>query len=524
MRDGTTEPIPVIDVFAGPGGLGEGFSAYRYDDTHPFKIRLSVEKDKYAHSTLELRSFFRQFPDNDKPADYYSFLRGEISRDELFSRHKKQASAAANEALQAELGLSEDNARIDALIEESLAGTDRWVLIGGPPCQAYSIIGRARRSRDAADSAYLPEDDVRSFLYLEYLRIIARYRPAVFVMENVKGMLSSTIQGQRIFEHIISDLRTPSNVFPEYSGSATQEYTVYSLVKRANKIGSGTADELKPEDFIVECEKYGIPQTRHRVILLGIRNDLSHVCPDILEPCDDVTIDDVISEMPKLRSGLSREADSAEAWQQAITDALDRRWLRGVRKKWGDELFEELIETIIDLTLPANDRGSEYVRGSAPVINDLNWWYSDYMLGGVCNHSARGHITKDVYRYLFAACFARYFEKSPKLRDFPPDLLPDHTNAKSGHFDDRFRVQVKGRPSTTITSHISKDGHYYIHYDPSQARSLTVREAARLQTFPDNYFFCGNRTQQYTQVGNAVPPLLAYKIAEIVNRIIKQVF
>ncbi len=516
--------IPIIDLFAGPGGLGEGFSAYQDNGIKPFRIKLSVEKDRYAHSTLELRSFFRQFPDAGKPADYYSFLRGEISREELFSRHKRQASAAAKEALQAELGLSKDNTKIDNLIDEALAGTDRWVLIGGPPCQAYSIIGRARRSRDAAESAYLPEDDVRSFLYLEYLRIIARYRPAVFVMENVKGMLSSTIQGQRIFEHIISDLRTPSNVFPEYSGNATKEYTVYSLVKRASQNGSGADEELKPEDFIVECEKYGIPQSRHRVILLGIRNDLSHVRPDTLEPCEEVSINDVISEMPKLRSGLSREADSAEAWQQAITDALDRKWLRGVRKKWGDKLFEELIETIIDLTLPLKDRGSEYVKGSAPVKNDLSWWYSDNMLDGVCNHSTRGHITKDVYRYLFAACFARHFNRSPKLRDFPPELLPDHTNAKSGHFDDRFRVQVKGKPSATITSHISKDGHYYIHYDPSQARSLTVREAARLQTFPDNYFFCGNRTQQYIQVGNAVPPLLAYKIAEIVNQIIQQAF
>lgn len=516
--------IPVIDLFAGPGGLGEGFSAYRNGDIYSFKIRLSVEKDKFAHSTLELRSFFRQFPDAEKPSDYYSFLKGQISRAELFSRYKMQASAAAKEALQAELGLSEDNAKIDNLIDEALAGTDRWVLIGGPPCQAYSIIGRARRSRKAADSAYLPENDVRSFLYLEYLRIIARYRPAVFVMENVKGILSSTIQGQRIFEHIISDLRNPSNVFPEYSFGATKEYTVYSLVKTAAKDGSGEADELKPEDYIVECEKYGIPQSRHRVILLGIRNDLSHISPDILKPSHEVSIDDVISEMPKLRSGLSREADSAEAWQQAITDVLDRRWLRGVRKKWGDELYEDLIKEVIDLTIPANDRGGEYVKGAAPVKNDLRWWYSDYMLEGVCNHSARGHITKDVYRYLFAACFARHFDKSPKLKDFPPDLLPDHTNAKSGHFNDRFRVQVKGKPSTTITSHISKDGHYYIHYDPSQARSLTVREAARLQTFPDNYFFCGNRTQQYTQVGNAVPPLLAYKIAEIVNRIIKQAF
>jgi DNA (cytosine-5)-methyltransferase 1 len=130
---------------------------------------------------------------------------------------------------------------------------------------------------------------------------------------------------------------------------------------------------------------------------------------------------------------------------------------------------------------------------------------------------------QDLKRYLFAAKFARKYGFSPKLRDYQrysEALLPDHANAKSGKFSDRFRVQLEDSPATTVTSHISKDGHYFIHYDPSQCRSFTVREAARIQTFPDNYIFCGSRTAQYHQVGNAVPPFLAKKLAEVVYHIL----
>ncbi len=137
------------------------------------------------------------------------------------------------------------------------------------------------------------------------------------------------------------------------------------------------------------------------------------------------------------------------------------------------------------------------------------------------------HFVDDLYRYFYAACFAQAKHRSPVLRDFPADLLPDHKNATralNGNtlFADRFRVQVSNRPATTVTSHISRDGHYYIHPDPTQCRSLTVREAARLQTFPDNYIFCGSRTSQYVQVGNAVPPLLANQIAAIVYDVLER--
>jgi DNA (cytosine-5)-methyltransferase 1 len=134
-------------------------------------------------------------------------------------------------------------------------------------------------------------------------------------------------------------------------------------------------------------------------------------------------------------------------------------------------------------------------------------------------------MASDLHRYLFASSFARVKGRSPQLMHFPKRLLPKHSNVElavtsSEYFADRFRVQLANKPATTITSHISKDGHHYIHPDSLQCRSLTVREAARLQTFPDNYFFCGNRTSQYIQVGNAVPPLLAVQIAAIVHELI----
>ena len=151
--------------------------------------------------------------------------------------------------------------------------------------------------------------------------------------------------------------------------------------------------------------------------------------------------------------------------------------------------------------------------------HQLRRWIHDPRLGGVAQHEARSHMASDLHRYMFAACFARLQGYSPKLGLFPPKLLPDHANVDSDDipFVDRFRVQLAGGPSSTVVSHICKDGHYFIHPDPSQCRSLTVREAARLQTFPDSYFFEGNRTQQYHQVGNAVPPWLARQIADVVS-------
>ena len=158
--------------------------------------------------------------------------------------------------------------------------------------------------------------------------------------------------------------------------------------------------------------------------------------------------------------------------------------------------------------------------------NPLAKWLSCEGQSIITNHVARTHMAGDLRRYFYCSAFAKSELKSPSLKDFPEWLLPNHKNVErarsGGLFADRFRVQVAERPATTITSHIGKDGHYFIHYDPLQCRSLSVRETARIQTFPDNYFFEGNRTQQFHQIGNAVPPLLARQLAHTVYKIMEE--
>lgn len=508
------ELIPIIDIFAGPGGLGEGFSSFEEAKGRvPFKIKLSIEKDKHAHTTLELRAFFRQFPKGKAPRDYYDYLQGKITREELFARYPQESLNAKNEAWLAELG-REDRNTVRKRIEKSLNGAKDWVLIGGPPCQAYSLAGR---SRMMGEDKIKYEQDPRHFLYREYLQILADHRPPVFVMENVKGLLSAKLNQQSTFQQILADLQNPSRAMSEKSRGKLLSYKLFSISRR----GSGNLfNELDPEDFVVHSEEYGIPQARHRIIILGIRSDVYQSDPDLLQPVQKVPIENVINDLPRLRSGLSRESDTAQDWNEAIRSILNAGWLSSL----GSDLRKAMINSVrhIDSSLT---RGATFIPAKVKPSSHEHW-YLDKSLKGVCNHESRSHIREDLYRYLFASVYAKVIGRSPTLKEFPRELLPDHDNVKeairNSLFNDRFRVQIAGRPSTTVVSHISKDGHYYIHYDPSQCRSLTVREAARLQTFPDNYFFEGNRTQQYHQVGNAVPPLLANQIAAIVYKILKK--
>lgn len=516
---------PVIDLFAGPGGLAEGFSSVLENEERVFKVGLSVEKDIFAHQTLELRSFVRQFPPGRIPKEYYSavkdqdIIRREKSLSALFSKYPQEYLNAQKEAFLHELG-KDSTQELDNRISNIIGDNKDWVLIGGPPCQAYSLAGRSRVGG-------ISEDDHRVFLYKEYLRVLFKFQPAIFVMENVKGLLSAKVQGKSVFEMILEDLKKPFRVFNTDSGA---EYTIHSLVKK---------DITNSKDFLIKSEDYGIPQKRHRVILLGIRNDVSVEPPTLTKSKQQFSISDVIDDLPEIRSKLNRKFSNYTHSKSNVTTKRRRQYenVLDSYEAWG-HIFERHLDEITELNglkhfganyaLKKLSLGSEYLPVKTVSLKNksLNQWYLDSKLSGVLNHESRSHLVEDLKRYLFAAIYSDINSVSPKLVDYKKysrELLPDHHNAETGKFNDRFRVQIKDSPASTITSHISKDGHYFIHYDAEQNRSLTVREAARIQTFPDNYLFRGSRTHQYHQVGNAVPPYLAYQIGQIVSKILQYV-
>lgn len=516
----TINDTPVIDIFAGPGGLGEGFSSLRMGGYKPFRIRLSIEMDAFAHRTLLLRSFFRQFEDENVPSAYYEYLRGEerwqgADCNALLDQYRKQGDDARAEAWCAELRPSIADT-LDRRIELTLGprrSRPGWVLVGGPPCQAYSLVGRSRMLAEHGDRFYA---DKRHTLYREYLRLLGKHGPSVFIMENVKGLLSATSKsGAFVFDQIVRDLQSPPD--------SRHRYRLFAMSRGEDRPEQLFDQQADPRSFVVKCEQHGIPQARHRLIILGVLE--SEYGQHIRLPrrlarrAEQVTCGDAIAGLPKLRSGLSREADSPERWAAVLHSATTKSWYRHIQSNGQADVAATIRRSLDQVTAPRADRGDRFIEDEAPPAFRTDW-FRDSRLGGVCNHEARTHRSDDLHRYLFVSSYGRARKESPRLRHFPSALLPDHLNVSEaleyGVFNDRFRVQLAGIPATTITSHISKDGHYFIHPDPSQCRSLTVREAARIQTFPDNYFFEGPRTMQYRQVGNAVPPLLARDIASIV--------
>lgn len=466
-------------MFAGPGGLNEGFASFFRNGSFPFEIVASIEMGAVECDTLALRGALRkvQHEEGATPHSYVDALRSGsvqqlLSGDTYFQGAIEDARSHVHEFKLDSSTRSES----DSIISTALNGSEPWVLVGGPPCQLYSLVGRARAGK-------LPgfEDDVRHVLYKEYLHIIDRHRPSAFVMENVKGMLSARHREGRIFDLIREDI-------------AKLGYELRSFV--------ADGDNLEPNNFVIHSNEYGVPQRRQRVILFGVKKELAGKRSRVLTRSQEATVEDVLGAMPRIRSTINpARVDSYKEWQ-ALRD-------QGLKAAGAPSPLRRVEDS----------PGSGFVLAESPTLGSK--LLSDFIrrpeLNGFAQHHSRSHMSSDISRYAYYAEKMRQGVRV-KVNDLPEPLLPNHKNVgrEDTPFSDRFRVQRWDAPSTTVVSHISKDGHYFIHPDPLQARSLTVREAARLQSFPDDYFFCGNRTQQFHQVGNAVPPLLANQIAEIV--------
>lgn len=517
-----SKPINIIDLFAGPGGLGEGFSSLKNNGKPAFSIRMSVEKEESAHKTLTLRAFYRALSSKMQRNFYHDYVAGRISKEEMITALPQEWAHANEETLGAPAALGLDNESIHKRLRElrrQHAG-ESWMVIGGPPCQAYSLAGR---SRNKGIEGYRAEADHRHFLYQEYLQVLDIIQPDVFVMENVKGILTSAVGGEKIFPKIRRDLEHPAAVIRGKSTKTGRRYKIYSLVVPPSEMGLFGPEYLSDSSYIIKAENFGIPQARHRVILLGLSEEVGGE-PGLLQTRSITNIEQVLMGLPALRSKLSKGIDSPDRWASAINDQAELVFAKSNQHTDLRKVAEHMLDAVRSLKVNAPTSATKYTGISkSKVYDDLVDWLLNDQPEVLLNHESRGHIQGDLGRYLFCSSWAelnRGKENNiPKAKDFPRVLWPKHANWESGAFTDRFRVQARGRPATTITSHISKDGHYFIHFDPKQCRSLTVREAARIQTFPDNYFFEGNRTQQYVQVGNAVPPFLATQIAKLIHKV-----
>jgi len=403
-------------MFAGAGGLTEGFFRNNYD------IVSHIEMNPYAAQTLETRTLYHALAEKGHQNIYYQYYYQNLSREEFLDECRSFDVPDAG-VINQKLSLETEDTIIKQ-VRERLAERNRDtvdVIIGGPPCQAYSLIGRARDQKKMLD-------DPRNYLYLHYLRFIEEFKPEIFVFENVPGLLSAR-KGE-----IYSD-----------------------LLKRINNLGYTTPSE----PHILNAHDFGVLQDRKRIIFIGWRkeHDLNYPIFESNQPRYNVR--DALGDLPALEPGMGTDGP------QNYRVEPPSRYLREYNIR----------------------NGQKYVR----------------------HHIARTHIERD--REIYRTAIRMWNEGGKRLRyNQLPDCLKTHTNQSS--FLDRYKVIDGNGLSHSIVAHISRDGHYCIHPDINQARSLTVREAARIQSFPDNYLFEGSRTAQYVQIGNAVPPLMAAGIAE----------
>lgn len=411
-----------IDLFAGAGGLSEGFIQAGFEPI------AHVEMEKAACNTLTTRAAYHYLKSTNQYDIYVSYLKGDISRSEL---HDKLPIAIRNSIINCSIG-DENNTEIHRKIKKCISGRTVDLIIGGPPCQAYSLVGRAR-------SKTKMEGDPRNYLFVQYAKYLQRYKPKMFVFENVLG-LKSAKKGQY--------LREMEKLFDK----------------------KGYAIKL----YKLEARNFGVLQNRKRVVILGWKKNLQIAIPNLEEITlqNDYIVQDIFRDLPFIQAGEG--ADRFLPYRTGTTEYLKKH----------------------------------SIRNGIDVLTQ---------------HVARPHREQDKEIYEIAVTKWEKDQERLNYNDLP-DRLKTHQNRTS--FVDRFKVVAADLPhSQTIVAHISKDGHYYIHPDKKQNRSLTVREAARLQSFPDDYYFEGeregaNRTAAFKQIGNAVPPLMAKEIAERIKEII----
>lgn len=401
--------INYIDLFAGAGGLSEGFTASGYNPV------AHVEMNPYACMTLKTRTCYYYLKRIGKENLYIRYLKGLIDRDELYSNIPRTILDTVINETMSEEGMSALFDKIRRLMKrQKVESID--LIVGGPPCQAYSIVGRAVKGE------YM-KNDPRNHLYRIYLQVLNEYKPRMFVFENVPGLLTAN-KGQ-YFE----DMR-----------------------KAFNNAGYNLHYQ------ILNAKNFNVLQSRQRVILIGWLKGTSMHYPDFEEKQTRYTVNDILEDLPKIQAG---EANNYYATKK-INDYLIET---GIRKK-----------------------------------DDILTW-----------HVSRPNIERD--RNIYKAVIKVWNSEKRRIKYTElPEELCTHKNRTA--FLDRFKVVASDLPTChTMIAHISKDGHYFIHPDINQARSITVREAARIQSFPDNYYFEGSRTAAFTQIGNAVPPLMAKGIA-----------
>ncbi|OOF36452.1 DNA cytosine methyltransferase [Rodentibacter heidelbergensis] len=406
-----------LDLFAGAGGLSEGFIQAGFEPV------AHIESDKAACFTLRTRMAYHWLKSNNKENIYVEYLKGKISRNDLY---KLVPDRIMNSIVNKEIS-EESLTELFEVIDNLLANNKLDLIVGGPPCQAYSLVGRACDINSMLG-------DKRNYLYIFYVEFLKRYKPKFFIFENVTGLLSAKDQNGRLYLDEMCQLFREIGYVIEYR--------------------------------VLNARDYGVLQSRRRVILVGSRNKKIDFYPEPVLWNPEVSVCEVFSDLPPLHAG---EGDSRGC------STLDYK---------GTWLYESGIK---------DDRFP------------ITW------------HTARNHNERDleIYRRVVELWMK---EKKRLEYDDLPEYLKTHNNRNS--FVDRFKVVAAELPAAhTVLAHLSKDGHYYIHPDIRQNRSLTPREAARLQTFPDDYYFEGvtekpSRAAAFRQIGNAVPVLLARKIAE----------